>query len=209
MKRSNLLLMAAITILGLQLTRAADIDADARAAAERVAVRTCANCHGPAGHSSQPKFPILAGQQATYIVSQLQAFKMQTRADPDALGYMWGMAAQLDDGLMTGLADYYSRQSAVAGQRDDPALLARGKELYENGDAAHSVPACATCHGAGGSGTEMFPRLAGQHSQYTIKQMRSFQNNMRSAAVMREIVRGLQHRDMVAVAAYLQSLGPV
>ena len=106
--------------LGLNWAQAEDSDAFSRVAARRVAIGTCAACHGPQGHSFSPKFPVLADQQASYLISQLQAFKAQTRGDPDALGYMWGMAAPLDDVLITGLADYYSHQSALPGRRAIP-----------------------------------------------------------------------------------------
>jgi cytochrome c553 len=195
-------------LLGLSVANAQDIDAANRAAAERVAIGTCATCHGPQGHSYSPKFPVLTGQHAKYLAAQLQAFKAQTRGDPDALGYMWGMAAPLGDEQMAALADYYSRQIPVAGPTGSPALIARGKDIYQNGDSAAGIPPCAACHGAAAAGTDDFPRLAGQHVQYLMKQLRSFKNNMRNVAVMHGVAQGLQLGDMEAVATYLQSLGP-
>jgi cytochrome c553 len=208
MKSHVLISLGAASLLELTAAHALEVDAASRAAAERVAVGTCANCHGPHGHSYSPKFPVLAGQQANYLVAQLQGFKSQTRGDADALGYMWGMAAPLDDAMMVGLADYYSRQTSQAGPTGDPALIARGKEIYQNGDSAQGVPPCAACHGPGAAGTDTYPRLAGQHVQYLIKQLNSFQNNMRNVAVMHGVARGLQLADMEAVATYMQSLGP-
>jgi len=208
MKRRLVSLSGAIVLgLGVGVVHA-DIDAASRAAAERVAVGTCATCHGPRGHSVSPKFPVLAGQHSTYLLAQLQAFKAQTRGDPDALGYMQGMAAPLDDELMAALADYYSRQTPVAGPSESAAMVARGKEIYQSGDAAEGVPPCAACHGTDAAGTNDYPRLAGQHVQYLMKQLRSFQNNMRNVAVMHGVARGLQVNDMQAIASYLQTLGP-
>ena len=63
------------------------------------------------------------------------------------------------------------------------------------------------CHGPGAVGTEEFPRLAGQHAQHLLKQLRSFQNNMRNVAVMHGVAQDLKAREMQAIAAYLQSLG--
>jgi cytochrome c553 len=214
MKSRLAISLGSAILLGLGWAQAEDIDAHSHAAAERVAIGTCAGCHGPQGHSYSPKFPVLAGQQANYLVSQLQGFKAQTRGDADALGYMWGMAAPLDDALMTGLADYYSRQTPRAGPPGDPALIARGKDIYQNGDSAQGIPPCGACHGPGAAGTAgvegagSFPRLAGQHVQYLMKQLRSFQTNMRNVAVMHGVAAGLQRADMQAVATYLQSLGP-
>jgi cytochrome c553 len=214
MRSHRVISLAGTIVLGFSWAHAEDLDAASRAAAERVAIGTCATCHGPQGHSFSPKFPVLAGQQANYLASQLQGFKAQTRGDADALGYMWGMAAPLDDGLMAGLADYYSRQTPRAGPEEGPTLIARGKEIYQNGDSVQGIPACVACHGPGAAGTPgaagagSFPRLAGQHVQYLMKQLRSFQNNMRNVAVMHGVARGLQIGDMQAVSTYLQSLGP-
>jgi cytochrome c553 len=208
MKGRLVISLGGAILLGLRLAQAQQIDAASRAAAERVAIGTCATCHGPQGHSFSPKFPVLAGQHANYLVAQLQAFKAQTRGDPDALGYMWGMAAPLDGATMSGVADYYSRQTPRAGPQGEPALITRGKDIYQNGDSAEGVPPCAACHGTAAAGTDVNPRLAGQHVQYLMKQLRSFQNNMRNVAVMHGVARGLQLADMQAVATYLQSLGP-
>jgi cytochrome c553 len=211
MKR-GLISLGSVIVLGLSLAHAQDTDdanrVASRVAAERVAIGTCASCHGPQGHSLSPKFPVLAGQHPKYLVAQLQAFKAQTRGDPDALGYMWGMAAPLDEELMRSLADYYSRQTPVAGPAGSAALIVRGKEIYQNGDATAGIPPCGACHGASAAGTDDYPRLAGQHVQYLMKQLRSFQNNMRNVAVMHGVARGLQSGDMQAVATYLQTLGP-
>ena len=209
--KQRLVSLSSTILLGLAMNAALAEEADSahnRIVAERVAVGTCATCHGPRGHSLSPKFPVLAGQHANYLVAQLQAFKAQTRGDSDALGYMWGMAAPLNDELMASLADYYSRQAPMAGPTGAAALIARGQDIYQKGDPAAGVPPCGACHGPGAAGTDDYPRLAGQHVQYLIKQLRSFQNNMRNVAVMHGVAQGLQLNDMEAVATYLQSLGP-
>jgi cytochrome c553 len=93
----------------LSRAQAEEVDAANRAAAERIAIGTCATCHGPQGTAIR-QISGAGRPAAKYLAAQLQAFKSQTRGDPDALGYMWGMAAPLDDALMAGLADYYSRR---------------------------------------------------------------------------------------------------
>lgn len=210
MKSKLTMTLSALLALAIRAATAQEADDSAAraAAAERIAVGTCTACHGPQGHSYSPKFPVLAGQHASYLVTQLQAFRAQTRGDADALGYMWGMAAPLDDSMIAGLADYYAAQVPRHGPVGDPALIARGKSIYENGDSAQGVPPCIACHGPNAAGTDSYPRLAGQHAQYLIKQLRSFQNNMRNVAVMHGVARGLQVADVEAVATYLQSLGP-
>ncbi len=194
--------------LNIAIAHSEGITASDALAAKRIAIGTCANCHGPHGQSISPKFPVLAGQHANYLAAQMHAFKDQKRGDPDALGYMWGMASNLDDATITALADYYSRQPRQAGARIAGAAIERGKELYSHGNAAEGIPACAACHGANAEGTDAFPRLAGQHVTYLIKQLNSFQSNLRDVAVMHGVAQGLKSEEMNEVAVYLQSLGP-
>lgn len=208
MKNRLVMGLGCALLLSLGGAQAEDSDPAAKLKVEQVAVGTCANCHGREGRSISPKFPMLAGQHANYLLAQLQAFKAQTRGDPDALGYMWGMAAPLDESLMAGLADYYSHQRPGEGQKGDAALIARGMDIYQHGDSAEGIPPCAACHGPTAVGTDAYPRLAGQHAQYLMKQLRSFQNNLRNVAVMHGVAQGLKTKDMRAVASYLQSLGP-
>ena len=197
--------MAALSVAG-PAASADEPDAAARAGAQRTAVTVCGTCHGPQGNSTQPKFPRLAGQNAHYLAAQLKAFRAQTRGDPDAIGYMWGMAGQLDDTTVDALAGYYAEQKAEpsSGGRD-AALAVRGREIYEHGIASQGVPACSSCHGPDAHGLQDFPRLAGQHAQYILKQLASFQSNMRNVAIMHGVAQNLHLADMQAVAAYLEA----
>jgi cytochrome c553 len=166
----------------------------------------CSVCHGPEGNSSSPNFPRLAGQQASYIEAQLQAFKKHTRRDPDARDYMWGWAAQLDDNTIKAVAAYYAAQKPIPGESSAPQLMTKGKRIFETGIPSQSVPPCAACHGQEAAGLGTTPRLAGQHASYLVKQLKIFHSELRPAAVaMRTIVKGLTDEDMEAVAAYLQS----
>ena len=185
--------------------RAAEPDAATSPHARYVAITVCGTCHGVTGNSTYPKFPRLAGQDAKYLVKQLKAFHDQTRGDPDAIAYMWGMASQLNDDTIAALATYYAAQRAESLPARDPAAIARGREVYEHGVAAQGVPACATCHGPDAHGMADFPRLAGQHAQYVLKQLASFQSNMRNMAVMHGVALNLQLPEMQAVAAYLEA----
>jgi cytochrome c553 len=189
--------------LGLNVARADDVDAATHEHAVRIAVGTCGTCHGPTGVSEQPKYPRLAGQNANYLAAQLKAFRSQTRGDADAIGYMWGMSSTLEDSTIDALAQYYASQKAGPGKGGDAALVARGREIYEKGIEAVGVPACAACHGPDAHGMADFPRLAGQHEQYVMKQLNSFQTNMRNVAVMHGVAQGLKVEEMRAVAAYL------
>ncbi len=87
------------------IARAADAVPDATTDMQKAGlhkvVETCGTCHGVNGRSVSPTFPNLAAQQAPYIELQLKAFKDQSRADPDAQAYMWGMASQLSDSMIS------------------------------------------------------------------------------------------------------------
>jgi cytochrome c553 len=202
-----MLALIAVAALGsaAAAVRAEEPDAAARLHAQKVAVTVCGTCHGPQGNSRQPKFPRLAGQNPNYLAAQLKAFRSQERGDPDALGYMWGMAAELDDDTIAALAAYYAAQKPEAGARTDQAQTSRGREIYQQGISTEGVPACSSCHGADAHGTQDFPRLAGQHEQYVLKQLSSFQSNMRKVAVMHGVAQNLRLPEMEAVAAFLQS----
>ena len=185
---------------------AQDLDPSTQAHAKRIALTVCATCHGRTGVSEQPKFPHLAGQKPVYLAAQLKAFKSQSRGDPDALSYMWGMSAPLEDETIEALATYYASLPGAAARSRDTDLTRRGRDIYEKGVEAIGVPACAACHAPDGHGLADFPRLAGQTSQYVLKQLQSFQNNMRNMAVMHGVAAGLKDTQMRAVAAYLETL---
>jgi cytochrome c553 len=184
----------------------ADVATDAQQAALKKTIETCGTCHGVNGRSTSPTFPILAAQMAPYIELQLHAFKDQSRADPDAQAYMWGMSSQLNDAMISALADYYGGQAAAAGKPGNAALIAQGKHVFEEGIPARQIPPCASCHGAHAEGMATFPRLAGQHAPYLLKQLLVIQNVLRTAPVMHGVIKDLTKDQMQAVAAYLESI---
>jgi cytochrome c553 len=178
----------------------------AQKAAFQKTIDTCGTCHGGNGRSVAPTFPNLAAQTAPYLEAQLHAFKDQTRADPDAQAYMWGMASQLNDPTISALAAYFASQPAAAGRPGNSALAAEGKHLYEEGVPAKQIPPCASCHGPNAQGMSIFPRLAGQHAPYLLKQLLVIQSALRTAPVMHGVVKDLTKQQMDAVVAYLESI---
>jgi len=176
--------------------------------AQRTASQVCASCHGPGGISISPAFPSLAGQKKEYLEGQLKAFRDRTRADPMAQAYMWGMTSQLSDQTLADLAAYYSAQAPARGKLGDPKLIQAGRTIYEQGIPAAKVQACVTCHGKGAEGNATFPRLAGQHSEYLVKQLVLFKSQLRAdvnAVIMHNVSGGMSFEQMEAVAAYLMS----
>src|SRR6202051_2536711 len=134
MKSNHIVAIAISTSIGLGgMAHSADVAADTMTDAQKAAlhktIETCGTCHGVNGRSVSPTFPNLAAQQAPYIELQLKAFKDQSRADPDAQAYMWGMASQLSDATISGLAKYFSQQPAAEGKSGNAPLIAQGKTL--------------------------------------------------------------------------------
>jgi cytochrome c553 len=204
---------AAILVIALSMGRFAfaadpgtDVMTDAQKTALKKTIDTCTACHGANGRSTSPTFPNLAAQTAPYIELQLHAFKDQTRADPDAQAYMWGMASQLDDASIRGLSAYFSEQSAAAGRSGNATVIAQGKKIFVEGVPSHQIPGCAACHGANGHGQGPFPRLAGQHAPYLLKQLLVIQSALRTAPVMHGIIKNLSRDEMQAVATFLESI---
>jgi cytochrome c553 len=196
---------AALVIVSLP-ARAQEQPAAVEVNARDLAIGVCSVCHGPDGNSINPMYPRLAGQHAWYLEQQLKQFRDESRGDPYAVAYMWGMASGLSDETIDALAKYFSSQKMGPGKSHAPAVIDRGRQIYEHGIPTQGVPACAICHGADALGNKTFPRLAGQHAEYILKQLSSFQNNMRKVAVMHGVAANLHESEMKDVADYLESL---
>jgi cytochrome c553 len=209
MKHLGLAALAAALVLGM-LPAGAQVtsnpaDAAIQKAGEDKAINLCSTCHGPRGISTSPEFPILAAQRKGYLEAQLEAFRAHSRSEKIAHDFMWGIAGGLDDPMIGAVATYYAAQPAVAGRPSEPALIAKGKQLFDQGVADRGIPACASCHGADAKGVADFPRLAGQHAKYVVKQLQYIQTLVRSAPVMHGIIKDITPAEMQAVAAYVQS----
>ena len=181
--------------------------ANPNTSAQTLAAQVCSNCHGLDGNSVSPNFPRLAAQQKNYVVAQLKGFRSHNRSDPAGFEYMWGLSRSLTDSQINGLADYYARQQPLAAATADDGRVASGRDLYQQGIPAQSVPPCVSCHGAEGKGSEQFPRLAGQHANYLVKQLTVFQrtDERPEGSVMKVVAHGMTLSDMEHVAAYLQT----
>ncbi len=183
----------------------AEVKAEA-ASPEKIVNTVCAACHGVDGNSAIAMYPKLAGQHPEYLQKQLANFKSGERQN----AIMSGMAAALSDADMAALAAYFSSQQARAGAATSNGKGSLGEKIYKGGIAANGVPACASCHGANGAGIpSQFPRMGGQHAEYTVTQLKAFRAGERhndNAKVMRMIAKKLTDEEMAAVADYIQGL---
>lgn len=178
---------------------------------QQIASQVCAGCHNADGNSVIPANPILAGQHAEYTTRQLMHFKAQNgkpaeRSSP----VMGGMVAALSPDDMKNLGAYYSTQVPKLGVAKDKSLAAGGAKLYRGGNLDTGVPACASCHSPNGAGIPpIYPRLAGQHADYTATQLRAFRAEQRSNDannVMRMIAARMSYKEMQAVSEFISGL---
>ncbi len=186
-------------------TTAAVVDKVAdKKAAEKIVNTVCAACHAPDGNSVITLNPKLAGQHPEYLEKQLTEFKSGKRAN----AVMSGMASMLSDDDMKNLAAYFSSQKLTLGTAKTNGAGSLGEKIYRGGIAATNVPACAACHGATGAGLpKQFPRLGGQHADYTQAQLRTFRTGERAnAPMMMAIASKMTDAEMTAVADYIQGL---
>ncbi len=164
----------------------------------------CASCHGADGNSGIPANPKLAQQHPEYIVKQLQEFKSGKRPSP----IMQPMAAQLTEQEMKNIAYWAGSQKAKASFAKDKELVALGERIYRGGIGERQVAACAGCHSPNGAGIPaQYPRLSGQHADYTTAQLVSFRDGVRkNSPQMAQVAARLNDREIKAVADYIAGL---
>jgi cytochrome c553 len=165
---------------------------------------TCQACHVADGSRGAPANPILQGQHPDYIVKQLTEFKAGKRKN----AIMQGFAATLSDEDMRHVAAFYASKKAKPGDARSPETVALGQQIYRGGLAAKGVPACAGCHSPNGAGIPaQYPRLGGQHAEYTESQLLTFRSGARANnAQMMTIAGKLNDAEIKAVADYVAGL---
>jgi cytochrome c553 len=169
---------------------------------------TCAACHGADGNSVTPDWPSLAGQHATYIVRQLQAFKKGDRDDVT----MKPFALLLSDQDMLDVAAYFAAQTPTP-KGADPALVNLGQQIYRGGVPERGIAACIACHGPNGDGNPLaaYPRISGQHAAYVTKTLNAYaagdrRSDMDQNQMMRNVAALLLEDEIRALSSYVQGL---
>lgn len=178
--------------------------ANEHARAEEIVQGQCFICHGADGESSSPIFPRLAGQNEAYIVKQLTAYKTGQRIS----SAMQPMVADLTQDDFVALGKYFASRPTHLHPVEDSELAQVGAYIYKRGNSYSGVAACASCHGPSGYGTNALPRIAGQHAQYTEKQIKEFNARTRTNdnMVMHTVASKLTELEIKAVATYLAGL---
>jgi cytochrome c553 len=182
------------------------------AKAKQTAEQVCAACHGPDGNGALSVNPNLAGQGAEYITRQLRHFKSGVRVN----AIMQGMVTALSDADMAALGAFYAAQKPRGPGAKDAALAKAGQTLWRAGDNANSLPACSSCHAPDGSGIpDNYPRVSGQHADYTYAQLKAFKSGERGndaagkdaqGRIMWSIAQKLSDAQMKALSDYAAGL---
>lgn len=189
-------------MLGISVN--AQAEESATKSAQQTVNTVCAACHAPDGNSVISLNPKLAGQHPEYLQKQLTEFKSGKRAN----AVMSGMAGALSDTEIKELAAYFSAKPITLAKAKSNGAGSAGEKIYRAGNAANGVPACAACHSANGAGLpSQFPRLSGQHADYTLAQLKAFRSGERAnAPMMMAIAAKMSDAEMAAVADYIQGL---
>lgn len=198
--------LAVLTLATAQAGAQSLVDGSAEAGKNKAL--TCTACHGAEGNSANPLWPNIAGQHASYIESQLHAFKSGVRQN----ALMSAQAMMLSDADMANLAVYFEGLTGAVQAVADPDLVPRGEALYRGGNSDKGVPACIGCHGPTGRGNPaaLYPALQGQHAAYTAKTLKDYASGERKSVgkvqVMATIAGKLSDEDIEALASYVQGL---
>lgn len=164
----------------------------------------CVACHAADGNSTVPLQPSLAQQHPEYTLKQLVEFKSGTRKDP----IMQGFAAMLSEDDARNISWWLASQKAKPGAATDKDLVLAGERIFRGGIPDRHIPACAGCHSPNGAGIpSQYPRLSGQHTDYTVKQMVAFRDGTRANnAVMQGVAAKMNDREIKAVSDYIAGL---
>ncbi|MEQ9567123.1 MAG: c-type cytochrome, partial [Pseudomonadales bacterium] len=170
------------------------------------------------GVSASALYPNLAGQGEKYLLKQLQDIKSGDRSVPE----MTGMLAASNDQDLQDMAAYYaSLEHTVMGSQaiadeaynlSEEEFLALGEKVFRGGNLQTGVAACTGCHAPSGMGNNpaAYPVIAGQYSDYIIKQLKDFQRNLRTndgdGQMMRAVAAPMSDLEIRAVANYLSGL---
>ena len=168
-------------------------------AATQELVQTCGACHGADGNSTNPQYPVLAGQSWRYIYNELKDFQAGRRSNP----IMSPMAKNLTRDQMMALGNYF------AAQKPRPVAFEADAKRVEAGKKIADAALCPMCHLGGFVGQNEIPRVAGQWPQYVTQQLRDFRDKKRTndAGNMTSVSRNLSDEDIENLANYIANLG--
>ena len=173
---------------------------DAHAGLEegRQKAQVCGACHGADGNSPSSTVPSLAGQPRQFIVTALYMYREGRRKN----ALMSPFAEKLSNADFNDLAAYYSSlKMAPPVRTTTPEKAAQGKAISEKNN-------CVACHTASLVGQQQMPRLAGQHYDYLLDQLKQFKASTRGDmdGTMTSAAQALSPADIEILAEYMSTL---
>lgn len=164
----------------------------------------CIACHAADGNSATPVNPKLAQQHPEYLVKQLQEYKSGKRDN----AIMKGFASALSDEDMVNISYWLASQKGTPGFAQDKDSVRLGERIYRGGIADRQIAACAACHSPNGAGLPaQYPRLSGQHAEYTATQLKAFRSGARANnAAMTGVAAKMNDKEIAAVSDYIAGL---
>lgn len=90
-------------------------------------------------------------------------------------------------------------------------IILSGSALADDAERAKAIVAsvCSACHGMDGNSTvPNFPKLAGRHPEYLVREMKEFISGSRKSDIMAPIVSKLEPDDLKALGAYFGAQKP-
>lgn len=202
---ASLLTAAALAAPALPAFAAGDTPAKPDLAKGQAIFETvCVACHAADGNSTIVINPKLAQQHPEYLLKQLHDFRDDKRIDP----VMKGFATMFSEEELRNVSAWVSTQPAKPGFATDKELVAAGERIYRGGVPDRKIAACVSCHSPNGAGIPaQYPRLSGQHAEYTVKQLNAFRDGSRANNVqMTDVAAKLNDREIKAVADYIAGL---
>jgi cytochrome c553 len=170
-------------------------------------VATCVACHGQDGNSMVGLWPSLAGQNANYLVRQLQHIKSGKRS----IAVMAGLLDNFSKEDLDDIAAFYASKNNTIGQAEaDKVEL--GRKLYYSGSLEKGIPACTACHSPKGKGNAPagYPLLSGQQADYVTKSLKNYRsgerNNDESSQMMMAIAYKLDDVEIDALSSFINGL---
>ena len=166
---------------------------------------TCAACHQPDGAgAADGDIPVIASQHYEVIIAQLVDFRRTERVDlrMNALAARHNLEGPQD------LADVAAYISSMPVQRTNKV----GTGQFTSLGAQTYTRSCMSCHGANAEGNAhlRYPRLAGQHYSYLVKQFDSMIRGTRFNLSWdhSSLLKSLADQEIAGVADYLARQSP-
>jgi cytochrome c553 len=177
--------------------------------------KSCMACHGMKGAKPVLSYPMLAGQNEKYLLTQMNDIKAGKRVgtvDP-ATGspYVQGMIDIMhlvEEKELKQVAKYLASLPPGAPKPVDPP---HDPALVEAGEKAFNSLGCKSCHGVEGKKptAKNYPFIAGLNAEYLARAMTEMREKVRvngQSKLMFGTIKKAKDEDITAMAAWLSQI---